>query len=143
MPEIVRRYRYPAQPERVFAALTDPEGLGRWFAVRCEARPRVGSRARFEFGPGEEAAFVVEMLIPTAVVQWRCTESSPDLAAWRGTTVRFELYPRDEGCDLHLRHSGFSQEDDAFARATRRWEHCAGEELEAHLRAGASQTESS
>lgn len=143
MPEIVRRYRYPTEPERVFAALTDPDRLGRWFATRCEALAKVGSRARFQFAPGEEAFFVVEMLIPTAIVQWRCTECSPDLAAWRGTTVRFELYPCDDGCDLLLRHDGFAARDEAFARAARHWEHCAGEKLEEHLREGGEESEAS
>lgn len=48
--ETVFSIKLPASPARVFAALTEPAQLGRWFAQHAEIEPRAGGAYRF-WGP--------------------------------------------------------------------------------------------
>ena len=45
----VRRYPHPA--ERVWAAVSEPEGLAHWFPSRVELEPRAGGRIAFRDDP--------------------------------------------------------------------------------------------
>jgi uncharacterized protein YndB with AHSA1/START domain len=50
---IVRSVEIAASPERVFALLTEPDALVRWWPEAAELEPRLGGRVRMEFRGGE------------------------------------------------------------------------------------------
>ena len=54
----------PATREEVWAALTDPEELERWFASEVELDLRPGGAARFRWGNGESREAVVTCVEP-------------------------------------------------------------------------------
>ncbi len=103
-----------ASPAEVFAAWTDPEILGRWFAPG-EMSARV---AELDARPG--GRFRVEMHHPSGVVHtvsgsYREVEPNRRLVftwAWEGddapeTTVTVQLRPVGDETELVLTHEGF------------------------------------
>jgi uncharacterized protein YndB with AHSA1/START domain len=59
--EVTREIVFPASPDEVWAALTDPEQLEEWFANDVELDPHEGGAGVFRWDNGEERrATVVE-----------------------------------------------------------------------------------
>src|SRR2546430_9307191 len=57
--EIEREIVFPASPEEVWEALTEPERLEEWFASEAELDARPGGEGVFRWGDGEERRAVV------------------------------------------------------------------------------------
>ena len=58
--EVVREIVFPASPEEVWEALTEPERLEEWFANEVELDPTPGGRGVFRWDNGETREAVVE-----------------------------------------------------------------------------------
>src|SRR5690242_674653 len=52
--EVTREVVFPAPPEEVWAALTEPERLEEWFANDVELDPRPGGSGTFRWDDGDE-----------------------------------------------------------------------------------------
>src|SRR2546430_16416893 len=57
--EIEREIVFPASPDEVWEALTEPERLEEWFASEAELDARPGGEGVFRWGDGEERRAVV------------------------------------------------------------------------------------
>jgi uncharacterized protein YndB with AHSA1/START domain len=107
---IEQTIRIDAPPERVWAYLTDPAKLARWWG-RAEADPRPGGtlRVAMEGGPDPvmSGEFVelepYERLVFT--FGWEPAPGVPDIAPG-GSVVEIELRPDGAGTIVTLRHSG-------------------------------------
>ena len=62
--EVTREIVFPASPEEVWEALTDPEQLEEWFANDVELDPREGGSGVFRWDDGEERHATVEEVEP-------------------------------------------------------------------------------
>lgn len=60
--EVEREVTFPAEPEEVWEALTDPERLEEWFATEVELDAREGGEGVFRWGDGEERRATVREL---------------------------------------------------------------------------------
>lgn len=71
--EIRREVLIDADPERVWAALTEQEMLEQWLADEVELEPRVGGRVEMRDGDGAACAGVVERVRKPSelVFRWR------------------------------------------------------------------------
>jgi uncharacterized protein YndB with AHSA1/START domain len=99
---VERDVLFPAEPDEVWEALTDPERLEEWFATEVELDPRPGGEGVFRWADGEERRAVVREAEPEErlVLDWddggevvleleeveggtrvHVTETSPDFAA--------------------------------------------------------------
>ena len=89
----VRRLAHPV--DKVWAAITEPEGLGAWFPFDIEGERATGAPLRFVFREEEGSDFSGEMV-----------EFSPKSAmelVWEDDeTLRLELQPDGAGCVLTL-----------------------------------------
>jgi uncharacterized protein YndB with AHSA1/START domain len=99
--------RYDAAPAEVWAALTEPERLARWFA-RAELDLRVGGHYSLWFDPDDatqQAQGEVLALEPGRVLElsWRHPEHADSV-------VRFELEPDGAGTILVLDHRALPAE---------------------------------
>lgn len=88
--------RLAHSPERVWAALTEPELLDGWFPARVEGSFEVGAELRFPFPKGEaptETGTVTECDRPRLLAY-----------TWGAQLLRFELEPDGEGTRLRVSH---------------------------------------
>jgi uncharacterized protein YndB with AHSA1/START domain len=110
----------PAPPEQVFAALTQPDDLARWWGPRGFTTPeirldlRVGGRYRFTMQPPDGDAFhlsgeFLEIAPPARLAStFRWDEPAPDD---RETVVTLSLSAVGAGTGLALRHGEFATEE--------------------------------
>jgi uncharacterized protein YndB with AHSA1/START domain len=70
--QIERDVVFPAEPDEVWEALTDPERLEEWFATEVELDPRPGGEGVFRWGDGDERHAVVRESEPgeRLVLDW-------------------------------------------------------------------------
>lgn len=70
--QIEREIVFPAPPDEVWEALTEPERLEEWFANEVELDPRPGGEGVFRWDDGEERHAVVRELEPQKrlVLEW-------------------------------------------------------------------------
>lgn len=110
-----RRLDHPV--EKVWAMLTEPDGLARWFPTTVEGERRVGARLRFAH-PGEEAPAdegVVLAWEPPRVFEFTWSDD--------GYGLRFELEPEGEGCRLYLTNP-FDESREQALRNMSGWDLC-------------------
>jgi uncharacterized protein YndB with AHSA1/START domain len=110
----------PAPRERVFAALTQPDDLARWWGPRGFTTPgiecdlRVGGRYRFTMQPPDGDAFhlsgnFLEVAPPARLAYtFRWDEPAPDD---RETVVTLSLSAVGGGAELALRQGEFATEE--------------------------------
>jgi uncharacterized protein YndB with AHSA1/START domain len=106
IPPVEQTYFIAAPPARVFAALTQPKQLARWFVERAEVTLEEGGSYRLIWAPGaamkgKVRAFTVPSKL---VVAWH-----DKLAGGRSfdTVARFRLRRKGKGTILSLTHEGF------------------------------------
>ena len=70
--EVTREIVFPASPDEVWEALTEPEQLEEWFASDVELDPREGGQGIFRWGDGEERRATVLVAEPNErlVLDW-------------------------------------------------------------------------
>ena len=62
--QIEREIVFPASPDEVWEALTEPERLEEWFATEVELDAQPGGAGVFRWENGEERHAVVEEVVP-------------------------------------------------------------------------------
>jgi uncharacterized protein YndB with AHSA1/START domain len=103
-----RFLKHPA--EKVWAALTEPEKLSRWFADAV-VDLKVGGTIDLKFKPvGNTETCTITELIPMSVLEY----------TWGKDKLRWELEPREDGCLLVLKEF-FTVLDDHRPRDLSGW----------------------
>ncbi|MBZ5578321.1 MAG: SRPBCC domain-containing protein [Acidobacteriia bacterium] len=119
MPDLLHEISVQAPPERVYAALTTPDGLRAWWTVDVTAEERVGGRARFGFNQSATVFHMrIEELTPFARVIWSC-QGDPD--EWKDTTLTWQIAPVEGGSILQFRHGGWRAETRLLAICNSSW----------------------
>jgi uncharacterized protein YndB with AHSA1/START domain len=122
----VRRYPHPA--ERVWAAVSEPEGLLHWFPSRVELEPRAGGRIAFRGDPN----------LPVETIGTVLAYAPPRRLAftWGGDELHLTVAPQGEqACTLTLLN--VLEARDTAARNAAGWAVCLAE-LDKYLRDGAA-----
>jgi uncharacterized protein YndB with AHSA1/START domain len=108
-----------AAPGRVWAALTNPEEITRWWASEAQVTPEVGSLGEFRFRPpAGTLQFEVAELDQDEKVRWISRKGPPQ---WAGTSVTWYLEPVPSGAKLVLTHDGFAQVDEVYEQTRGNW----------------------
>jgi len=90
---VERDITFPAGPDEIWEALTEPDRLEEWFATEAELDPRPGGEGVFRWGDGEERRATVREAEPEErlVLDWE-----------DGGEVVIELEEVDGGTRLHV-----------------------------------------
>lgn len=130
---IERTLELKHSPEKVWNALTTPEGLGTWFGETAEVDLRVGGQVKLTWTSGDAATLTIKRLEPPHVFGYTWSIYGLPADDLRRTYVEFTLEPSDTGTTLTMVESGFAQlpEADDHAKAysgnTDGWKHELGE----------------
>jgi uncharacterized protein YndB with AHSA1/START domain len=103
---IRKTYYYEAPPERVFASLTVPKELTKWFLASATLTPRKGGSFRFKWLEGDYVmnGKVLDFDRPRGVrYAWIDRFGSKVFK----TEVTFALTPKGKGTMLRVTHRGF------------------------------------
>ncbi len=110
-----------APRERVWFALTDPEGLRGWWSTRLESPPpAVGVRQRWTFAGDFNPVMEITVLVPSERLGWKCVGGH---ANWTDNEFTFEL-GTDGGTRTVVRfwqHYARELDDDAYGTYNFNW----------------------
>ena len=110
MTDVLFRFDVDASPQTVLDAVKTTEGIRGFWTARAEVPADVGETLKLEFA---QAPVPFDLRLEQSderTVAWR-TETFPP--HWVGTTVRWNVEPRDDGSTVQFRHAGFDDEDEA------------------------------
>lgn len=130
---IERRLELRSTPERVWRALTETDELKGWWSTDQDFEMGANAAGWFRFEGYGRFAVRVEACEPMTYLAWRWARAAETpLDDGHGTLVEWRLSPADGGgTELHLRESGFIDEDH-LNENTKGWDEELAE-LEKHL----------
>ena len=110
MTDVLFRFDVNAPPGQVLAAVKTSEGIKGFWTSRAEVPAEVGGTLKVEFAIAPAPFDLRLEQSDDATVVWR-TETFPP--HWVGTTIRWDIEPREDGATVSFRHAGFSDEKEA------------------------------
>ena len=111
MPDIFHDFPIKAPIDRVFRAVTTPEGLDTWWTKRSTGTPQKDREYELDFGPGYKWRARVTRCLPNAEFEIEMVDADSD---WMGTRVGIRLEPRDAGTWLRFSHIGWPSLNDHY-----------------------------
>jgi len=118
MPDILQDFAIKADAGLVFAAVSSPEGLDRWWTETCSGQAEPGASFELGFGPGYQWRAEVTRCSPPAQFELTLRQADAD---WTGTRVGFELSPVPGGTRVRFYHCGWPIENDHFRVSCHCW----------------------
>jgi uncharacterized protein YndB with AHSA1/START domain len=107
---ILFRFDVDAEPQAVLEALKTTEGIKGFWTSSGEVPREVGATLKLAF-PVAPLPFDLRLeQSDDRTVAWR-TETFPP--HWVGTTVRWDVEPREDGSTVNFQHDGFADDGDA------------------------------
>ena len=95
-----------APVERVWAAVSTPDGLDAWWSLAAAGEPALGADWWLDFGPGYRWRARVVEVVRHARFTLELTDADAD---WLGTRVTFRLAQAADGTRLLLSHAGWRE----------------------------------
>jgi uncharacterized protein YndB with AHSA1/START domain len=121
-----------ASPSAIYAALTTPDGLSRWWTQDCDVATEVGGTIQFRFGRSRKN-MRIELLEPDREVRWLCTDAYIDVAylnrkdEWVDTQIVFRLAPEGkEHTRLGFDHIGLLPSLECYDLCNNGWQYFLG-----------------
>jgi len=118
MADIFHDFPVRAPIDRVFRALSTPQGLDTWWTLRSTGSPREGAEYELGFGEGYDWRAKVTRCVPDSEFEVEMTRADED---WIGTRVGFQLEPRGAGTLVRFRHTGWPSPNDHYRISCNCW----------------------
>jgi uncharacterized protein YndB with AHSA1/START domain len=110
MTDVLFRFDVDAPVETLLEAVKTTEGIKGFWTSRAEVPEQLGETLKLEFA---QAPLPFDLTLEQSderTVAWRTVTFPPH---WVGTSIRWDVEPRDGGSTVAFRHEGFSDEDEA------------------------------
>jgi uncharacterized protein YndB with AHSA1/START domain len=118
MPDILHRIGIKVSPEKVYAALTEQEGLSGWWTKETKATPMVGAVLKFRFGDHGFNDMKVLELVPGKRVKWQCVDGAQQ---WIGTELTFDLKQEDGSTIVLFAQRGWKEQVEFMHFCSTKW----------------------
>ena len=105
-PSIKQTFYYAVPPERLYAALTDPDEITRWFADKAKITPKKGGAYRLTWSAGYTMRGRVKSVEPGKELRVDWIDRFEDGRVF-ATEARFTFAKRGRGTQLTVTHRGF------------------------------------
>jgi len=117
--KIIHAVDIKAPKDRVYDALTTPQGLSGWWTTDVTADVRIGGRIDFRFATFFHPVMEVVKLDPGRTVEWKCVAGEKD---WENGRFAFNLEDRGE-LTLLMFTQDYSRElsDEVYGRFNFNW----------------------
>jgi len=122
MAEILHKVTIAAPPARVFATLTQQQGLEGWWTENVRAEPRVGAICRFRFDDNTGPDMEILALEAERLVHWRCVAHGDNPThEWINTELFFDLEAQGPGTVLRFSHRRWLEATDFIRYCSLKW----------------------
>ena len=118
MAEICHDVNIHAPLVRVFAAVSQPKEINRWWTMDCDGHPALGSTYRFFFGQDFDWYAEVTAYAQNNRIVWLFTEADRD---WTGTMLRMHVAQINDSTRLRLEHKSWLTSNEHFRRTSYCW----------------------
>jgi len=116
--DILQDVPIKADVDRVFEAISTPEGLNRWWTLYSAGKPISGAEYELWFGPEHEWRARVTSSQTNSRFELEMVSADED---WIGTRVGFELESQDGSTRLRFHHTGWPQANDHYRISCHCW----------------------
>ena len=103
---------------KIYDAITTQEGLVSWWTTETVATTKVGSITEFRFTKDYKKGMKIINLEENKIVEWECVEGDKE---WLGTTIKFEIIPKEGSTDLKFYHSGWKEMTNLYGICNYHW----------------------
>ena len=104
MADIQHDFLIKAPLERVYQAISTPQGLDAWWTQRSAGDPKEGADFHLWFGPAHDWRATVTRCVPPHEFELRITAADAD---WLGTRVGFHLDGQGGQTQVRFHHAGW------------------------------------
>jgi uncharacterized protein YndB with AHSA1/START domain len=118
VPDILHDFPIKAPLDRVFRAVSTPQGLDTWWTKRSAGRPQLGAEYELGFGPEYEWRARVTHCVPDAEFELEMVRADRD---WTGTRVTLRLEPRDGATWVRFSHTGWPAQNEHYRISCNCW----------------------
>jgi uncharacterized protein YndB with AHSA1/START domain len=120
MADILLMVPIEAPLEVVYRAISEPEGLSKWWTTSVEGTGDIGETLIFRFeGGGVEMRMGVESLEAPKSIRWRVEEPPPP--EWEGTEVTWDLEVKEGMTHLLFGHRNWQSTEGSFPSINYSW----------------------
>lgn len=118
MADIFHDFPIKAPLDRVFAAVSTPEGLDCWWTARSEGKPIQGEEYQLWFGPEYHWRAKVTRCMPNSEFELEMVRADKD---WMGTRVGLRLEDRGGVTWVRFHHVGWPSENEHYRISCNCW----------------------
>src|SRR5262249_61232260 len=111
MADIIHHFPIKASRQKVFQAISTPDGLDAWWTKRSAGKPLEGAEYELWFGPEYDWRAVVSRCVPDTEFEFRITGAQED---WRGTRGGFLFDEKDGVTHVRVYHSGWPEGEENY-----------------------------
>ena len=118
MADIFHDFPIKASLDRVFQAVSTPQGLDCWWTKRSVGKPQAGTAYELFFGPGYEWRAIVTGCVPNSEFQLEIVQADSD---WIGTLVGLRLEERNDATWVSFSHTGWPSANEHYRISCNCW----------------------
>jgi uncharacterized protein YndB with AHSA1/START domain len=111
VPDIFHDFPIFVSPDRVFEAVSTPDGVDRWWTKSSSGQQSLGAEWELHFGPGYDWKATVTKCDPGHGFELELTEADPD---WKGARIGFRLDPGENRTRVRFHHLGWPQANEHY-----------------------------